>query len=93
MTVHCVVFDVGETLIDETRMWAGWARYLDVPLPDFLAALDEAIASGAHHRTALTRFRPGLDVDKAMIERKAAGELITFDPTISIQTPWPASKL
>ena len=79
MTVHCVVFDVGETLIDETRMWAGWAKYLGVPLVDFLGALDEAIVADAHHRTAITRFRLGLDIDRAMAERMALGELITFD--------------
>ncbi len=78
-SIKTVVFDVGETLIDETRMWAGWARHLGVPIPAFLTALDEAIATGAHHRTAITRFRPGLDMDQAMVERKSAGELITFD--------------
>lgn len=78
-SISTVVFDVGETLIDETRMWAGWARYLDVPLSDFLVALDEAVQAGAHHRTAITRFRPGLEVDRAMAERMALGELITFD--------------
>jgi hypothetical protein len=28
MTLKAVFFDVGETLIDESRMWRGWAAYL-----------------------------------------------------------------
>ena len=26
-----MVFDLGETLVDETRYWAGWAEELGVP--------------------------------------------------------------
>ena len=79
MTVQTVVFDVGETLIDETRMWAGWARWLGVSLPTFLSALEETIAAGRHHREALRHFRAGLDVDAARIQRAAVGDLDIFD--------------
>ncbi len=29
--IHAVVFDVGETLIDETRAWGVWADHLGIP--------------------------------------------------------------
>ena len=31
MRIGVVVFDVGETLVDEGRLWDGWADYLSVP--------------------------------------------------------------
>ena len=29
--IEAVVFDVGETLVDETRAWSAWADHLGVP--------------------------------------------------------------
>ena len=34
MPIKAVIFDVGETLIDESRVWRGWAAYLKVPEAD-----------------------------------------------------------
>ena len=48
--IRMVVFDVGETLVDETRQWSEWAEWLNVPKFTFLAALGAVIASGRHHR-------------------------------------------
>ncbi len=31
MPIRAVCFDVGETLIDETRHWGEWADFLGVP--------------------------------------------------------------
>lgn len=45
-----VCLDVGETLIDETRVWSTWADVLDVPRFTFMAALGAAIARGDEHR-------------------------------------------
>ena len=39
-----VCLDVGETLIDETRVWSTWADILSVPPFTFMAALCAAIA-------------------------------------------------
>jgi HAD superfamily hydrolase (TIGR01549 family) len=79
MAIRAVVFDVGETLINEARLWRGWARYLDVSEEEFSAALEDAIGRGQHHRKVFERFRPGLDVDKARRERAAAGDPDVFD--------------
>ena len=46
MPIKAVFFDLGETLIDETRMWREWAAYMDVPEQTFMAALEEVISDG-----------------------------------------------
>jgi HAD superfamily hydrolase (TIGR01549 family) len=45
-----VCFDVGETLIDETRIWSIWADVLQVPRLTFLAALGAVIDRGMEYR-------------------------------------------
>lgn len=45
-----VCLDVGETLIDETRIWSLWADELGVPRLTFMAALGAVIERGAEHR-------------------------------------------
>jgi HAD superfamily hydrolase (TIGR01549 family) len=44
-----VVFDVGETLVDETRAWERVARELGVPIFTFMATFGGVIARGEHH--------------------------------------------
>jgi HAD superfamily hydrolase (TIGR01549 family) len=48
--VKAVFFDVGETLVDETRYWAEHARRLGVTPHVVWAALGATIARGEHHR-------------------------------------------
>jgi HAD superfamily hydrolase (TIGR01549 family) len=45
-----VVFDVGETLVDETRPWSIWADVVGVPRLTFLAVLGAVIARGGAHQ-------------------------------------------
>lgn len=45
-----VCLDVGETLIDETRIWSVWADELGVPRLTFMAALGAVIERGEEHR-------------------------------------------
>jgi FMN phosphatase YigB (HAD superfamily) len=51
-----VCLDVGETLIDETRIWSLWADELGVPRLTFLAALGAVIARGGEHRDIFPIF-------------------------------------
>ncbi len=51
-----VCLDVGETLIDETRVWSIWADELRVPRLTFLAALGAVIARGGQHRDVFAEF-------------------------------------
>jgi HAD superfamily hydrolase (TIGR01549 family) len=61
MRIRAVFFDVGETLIDESRDWGGWADYLGVSRLSFFAALGATIERGQHHRTVFKLFRPDAD--------------------------------
>lgn len=71
--IRTVVFDVGETLVDETRLWGLWSDWLGVPRLTFFAALGAVIARGEHHRRVFDLFRPGFDVAQAKRDRVAAG--------------------
>src|SRR5690349_1694297 len=71
--ITAVVFDVGETLVDETRHWGEWADWLAVPRLTLFAALGVAIERGWHHHRAFQLVRPGLDVDAETRRRQAAG--------------------
>lgn len=51
-----VCLDVGETLIDETRIWSIWADELGVPRLTFHAALGAVIARGGEHRDVFPIF-------------------------------------
>jgi HAD superfamily hydrolase (TIGR01549 family) len=61
--ITAVVFDVGETLIDETRIWQRWAARLGVPAFAFLGVLGGAAALDRPHREVFETFQPGFDPD------------------------------
>ncbi len=73
MGLEAVVFDVGETLVDETRMWSIWADHLGVPRLTFFSALGASIADRSHHHDAMRLFRPDVDVDAESAALRAAG--------------------
>jgi len=56
VTPRWVCLDVGETLIDETRVWSLWADELGVPRLTFLAALGAVIERGGEHRDVFPIF-------------------------------------
>ncbi len=58
-----VAFDVGETLIDETRIFSRWADRLGIPRMTFLGVLGGVAALGRPHREIFETFRPGFDLD------------------------------
>jgi HAD superfamily hydrolase (TIGR01662 family) len=49
MAARWVCLDVGETLIDETRIWQLWADTLQVPRLTFMAAFGSVVARGREH--------------------------------------------
>ena len=71
--IKAVCFDVGETLIDESRLWRLWADWLRVPRAEFERELREVITRGEPHTRVFERFRPGFDLVAARVEREAAG--------------------
>src|SRR5262245_59613613 len=71
--IRAVVFDVGETLIDETRIWSDWADWLGVPRLTFLAVVGALIERGTDHRDPIRLFRPDIDFAAERERRQAAG--------------------
>jgi len=80
MPITAVVFDVGETLVDETRHWSLWAQWMDVPAFTLFAALGAVIERGLHHRAVFDLVRPGFDPDAEMARQVAGGYRHSFEP-------------
>ena len=74
MTIRAIVFDVGETLVDETREYGTWADWLGVPRHTFAAAFGAVIAAGLDYRETFQIFRPGFDLDRERQARVDAGK-------------------
>ncbi|MCV7260995.1 MULTISPECIES: HAD family hydrolase [Mycobacterium] len=72
--VKAVVFDVGETLVDETREYGTWADWLGVPRHTFVSVFGAVIASGKDYRNTFQVFKPGFDLTKEREARAAAGQ-------------------
>ncbi len=64
--VRWVVLDVGETIVDETRMWHEWADVLRVPRFTLAVALGAVIARGVHHSRVFDLVAPGVDRHAAL---------------------------
>jgi FMN phosphatase YigB (HAD superfamily) len=71
MAVKAVVFDVGETLVDETRLWEDWADALGVPRLTFMAVLGGVIARGEDHRRVFELVRPDASFEALLAELQA----------------------
>jgi HAD superfamily hydrolase (TIGR01509 family) len=80
MTVKAVVFDVGETLVDETRIWSEWADALGIPRLTFMAALGGILARGGDHMDLFALLRPGLDPRAEAARLREAGRLADIGP-------------
>lgn len=76
-----VVFDVGETLVDETPSWSAWADWLGVPRFTLAAAMGGLIARGQDHRDVVPLLLPGRTFEGERAARHAAG------------APWPEPLL
>ncbi|WP_067858634.1 HAD family hydrolase [Nocardia shimofusensis] len=74
MAIQAVVFDVGETLVDETRVFGAWADWLGVPRHTFASVFGATLARGLDHRETFQVFRPGFDLAAEREARAAAGQ-------------------
>ena len=72
--IDAVVFDVGETLIDETREYGAWADWLGVPRHTFSAVFGAVIALGMDYRDTFQYFRPGFKLEDERARRANAGK-------------------
>jgi FMN phosphatase YigB (HAD superfamily) len=78
MPIRAVCFDVGETLIDETRHWIGWAEFLGVPAMTLFTAIGVTMERGQSLRRVFEIFRPGLDPGMARKLRVQQGWTYDF---------------
>jgi N-acetyl-D-muramate 6-phosphate phosphatase len=71
--IRSVVFDVGETLVDDTREWGAWADWIGVPRHTFSAVLGAVTAAGRNNVETFQYFRPGFDVSQQRQRREEVG--------------------
>jgi HAD superfamily hydrolase (TIGR01549 family) len=78
--IQAVFFDIGETIIDETSVYGGWADWLGVPRHTFSTVFGATIARGADHLETFKVFRPDFDVrrEQGLRRRAARAELPAF---------------
>lgn len=76
--VTAVVFDVGETLLDDSREWGAWADWIGVSRHTFSTVLGAVTASGTDNAETFQYFRPGFDVayERRLREEAGRGEQI-----------------
>jgi HAD superfamily hydrolase (TIGR01549 family) len=76
--IRAVVFDVGETLVDEAREYGTWADWLGVPRHTFVAMFGAVIAQGRDYRETFQEFAPGFDLYAEREKRAAADQPESF---------------
>lgn len=76
MAVVSVIFDVGETLLDDSREFGAWADWIGVPRHTFSAVLGAVTAAGRDNAETFQYFRPGFDLaaERERREESGAGE-------------------
>jgi HAD superfamily hydrolase (TIGR01549 family) len=72
--IRAVFFDVGETIVDESREYGAWADWLEVPRHTFSAVFGAVVAAGRHHRETFECFKRGFDLPAERAARAAAGQ-------------------
>lgn len=72
--IKAVVFDVGETLVNETREYGTWADWLGVPRHTFSSVFGAVIALGMDYRETFQYFSPGFDLDAERARRARSGK-------------------
>jgi FMN phosphatase YigB (HAD superfamily) len=86
-TVGAVYFDIGETILDRTREYAAWARWLGVPSHTFSAVFGAVIAGGGAVRDVIAYFGSDFDAVRAHMDRDgAAPRLIEADLYPDVRT-------
>jgi HAD superfamily hydrolase (TIGR01549 family) len=72
--IKAVFFDVGETIVDESREYGTWADWLGVPRHTFSAVFGAVIARGLDYRETFQVFQPGFDLASERQRRADAGQ-------------------
>lgn len=78
--IRAVFFDLGGTLLDETRFYESWAGWLGADRQEFLSYLEALVADGKDHRLLFERFSQHADLDALIRDREEAGDPPQFLP-------------
>ncbi|MFG1837439.1 HAD family hydrolase [Micromonospora sp. NPDC049175] len=76
--INAVFFDVGGTILDESREFEAWADWFGVPRHTLSAVLGSVIARGLDYQETFRAFRPDFDLDTELERRAAAGREESF---------------
>lgn len=71
--IKSVVFDIGETLLDDSREFGAWADWIGVPRHTFSALLGAVVAQGRNNAETFQYLRPGFDLEAERTRREQAG--------------------
>lgn len=74
MPIRAIFFDVGETLVDEHRLYRDYAARMEVGYEFFMAKIEEAMASRAPIGNVFAAVKPGFDFKAARAQRDAEGK-------------------
>ncbi|MDG4780423.1 HAD family hydrolase [Micromonospora sp. WMMD961] len=76
--INAVFFDVGGTILDESREFAAWADWLGVPRHTFSAVFGAVVARGLDYQETFRAFRADFDLAAEIDRRASAGQSETF---------------
>jgi HAD superfamily hydrolase (TIGR01549 family) len=80
MPIRAVFFDVGETLVDEHRLYRDYAIRMEVSYEFFLERIEAAMARREPVKNVFASVKPGFDFKAARAEREAEGKKFVIGP-------------
>jgi HAD superfamily hydrolase (TIGR01549 family) len=80
MPIRAVFFDVGETLVDEQRLYRDYAMRMEVSYEFFMEKVEEVMARREPVRNAFAAVKPGFDFKAARAQRDAEGKKFVIEP-------------
>lgn len=78
LDVDAVVFDIGETLVDETRSWESWADWLGIPRLTLLGLIGWGAGNEVQPSEVVRMLRPDFDYGREVRRRAEAGIPVGF---------------
>lgn len=80
MPIRAIFFDVGETLVDEHRLYRDYAMRMGVTYEHFMERIEEAMARREPVRNVFAAVKPGFDFKAARAQREAEGKKFVIGP-------------
>ena len=78
--IRAIFFDVGETLVDEVRLYRDYAMRMEVTHDFFMEKIEAAMAQRLPVRNVFDAVKPGFDFKAARAQRDAEGRKFVIGP-------------